>query len=63
MLNDAKTAWVGGVTAGTPAPAGMLSNGLITLDCSQTTIFVNAPKKQVQVLWNFIPKAGMVWHQ
>ncbi len=60
LLNDAKTTWVGGVVVGTPAPAGMLSNSLITLDCTNTSVFVSTARKQVQVRWNFIPKAGMV---
>lgn len=57
LHNDAGQ-YVGGVTPGTNA---VISNSLVTLDCSLTTIFVATDaRKQIRVNWRFIARSGLV---
>ena len=59
ILNDQQDNYVGGEVAGDPN-SPPISNSLVTIDCATTTTFVSAAKKQVQVRWKFIPRAGLV---
>lgn len=50
----------GGRTGGfAPLSANVISNSFVSLNCAGTDIFVSAANKQVQVRWNFTPKAPL----
>ena len=58
LLNDAKTAWMGGVAPGSP---NQLANNLISVDCSQTNVFrTTDARNQIQVRWFFTANAGLI---
>ena len=56
-LQAGKGQLIGGFAPGSSNP---ITNSLVTLNCSTTTVSTNQANKQVQVRWNLTPKAPLV---